>query len=119
MLQSSWFVAMTKPFDGTGMQVAVDIEVPLLQLALMKRNVGQGKILHLDDAGDLAEILQIGLRVVSIIVSQDERLLAVEAPGDLKPSLPEAEIAQMPNSGAQVLAWLNPLDRRACCRENR
>ena len=88
---------MTKPFDGTGMQVAVYIEVPLLQLALMKRNMGQSKIPHLDDSGDLAEILQIVLRVVSVIVSQDERLLAIEAPGDLKPSLPEAEIAQMPN----------------------
>src|SRR5271163_1464181 len=59
--------------------------------------MGQSKIPHLDDSGDLAEIHQIVLRVVSVIVSQDERLLAVEAPGDLKPSLPEAKIAQMPN----------------------
>jgi hypothetical protein len=57
MLHCFGFVTVTKPFDGTRMQVAVNIEVPTLQLALMKRNMGQDKVLHFDDASDSVEIL--------------------------------------------------------------
>ena len=97
MLHCFGFVTMTKPFDGTRMQVAVNIEVPTLQLALMKRNMGQDKVLHFDDASDSVEILQIVLRVAPVIVPQDERLLSVETRGDLKPSLAETEIPQVPD----------------------
>ena len=97
MLHCFRFIAMTKPFHGSRMQVAVNIEVPTLQLALMKRNMEQGEILHLDDARYLTEILEIVLRVVPVIVLRDQGLLSVQATSDLEPALAEAEIAQMPH----------------------
>ena len=87
---------MTKPFDCAEMQVTVNIEAPTLELALMQRNMGQSKVFHFDDAGDLVEILTIVLGLVPVIVSQDERLLPVEARGDRKPPLAETEITQVP-----------------------